>query len=204
MFGTVKAAFAAGVLLGASAFGAHALTTTVDFSFLDSSGLSVAYGSFDYDDSQSGTLGYGDLDSFFLVVGSTVYDTAWVGQTGGANDAFGMAYDTTSQSFQTLSYTSAGVSYPYILAALEEDATAAYGYNGFFVRPEDNTPALMSYPDDFIYYSSLQIRVRSQAPGFGGTPDLVLVNPVPLPGAVWLMGAGLAALAAARRAPRAA
>ncbi|MEM6465161.1 MAG: VPLPA-CTERM sorting domain-containing protein [Pseudomonadota bacterium] len=199
MFGTLKAAIAAATLLGVSTLSAQALTKNVDFRFLDDQGQSVAFGTFGYDDSLSGTIGFGDVDTFFLAIDGTVYDTAWVTQTADSGDIFGMSYNTGSQSFETLTYSDGSASYPYILAALNADASATYGFEGFFVRPEDNTPALMSYPRSYIYYSTLDITIRAARTWTTGTPDLALISSVPLPGAVWLMSAGLVALGAAKR-----
>lgn len=165
------------ILIGAASL-ASALpgnAAIVNFDYL-ASGTSVAHGTFSYADGKTGTLGYNDLTSFDLTIGTKSYSLSDIA---GFNDYRWFAYDTLNNSFVVGNNLSGfgGGGYSASLAA-----TNAAGTAGFFFAA-----------GMFAEYSSYRqigfdtIRLTPQA------------NQVPEPTSLLLAGAALAGLAYSRR-----
>jgi hypothetical protein len=137
----VSAIWAGAVLSVMSVWAGHAgaATITQTFSFLDAGNNTIASGSFSYDSSESGILGFPDLSAFSLtenIDGSgTTYDLAYVDTlTPGADDVY-FGYDTAANSFVPgiVSDSFGGLST--ILAATQLNQSNGAAEAGFLVEP---------------------------------------------------------------------
>jgi hypothetical protein len=112
---------------------ANASTITDNFSFLDDLGAVVANGSFSYDSSHSGLLGYGDLSAFTinLIAAGSSYDLAFVNSV--SNYVY-FGYDTVTNSFVPASIAGDFGSFDGILSAINDLRTT-----GFFITTVPGT-----------------------------------------------------------------
>lgn len=162
---------------------ASAAPVSVSVDFLDGVGSALSSLTFSYDDSSTGLLGYGDLLSFDLDTGFSVYDLAYV--TGTAmSQYFYFGYNADTASFVTSEITG----YPQILSAI-----AANFASGFFYRDDAFATVFRDYrpgsPGE-VYYGSVGVETSVAA--------------VPVPAAGLLLLGALGGLAAVRRNKRAA
>ena len=167
------------LLAGAISIGAFALpasATTVNFNFLSES-LPVATGQFTYADGASGVLGYGDLTSFTLTIGAV--STFTLADVQALTDFVWFAYDTAGNSFVANSSGSCGFAGCAFFPTLS--ATSNDGASGFF-------------------FSSIEAGIfQDFTAGAAGSFDSIALIPVPEPGTLALLGAGLLGLGAIRR-----
>lgn len=120
-----------------AAMGASAANAATDlFTFYNSSNQVVASGSFSYDDSKSGVLGYADLSSFTIKIDNPIgnldqktYDLSFANS---ASDYVYFAYDTSSNSFVPAAVSGYyGPPYGELMGAITNGGNGA----GFYLDP---------------------------------------------------------------------
>jgi hypothetical protein len=186
MMRTIQLAVACVAVLVATAGHVRAGLVLIDFNFRDSSDIVVASGSFQFDEALDGTvLGFGNLSSFQFSVPSpgsgTIYDLAFL-KSGSFSPLYGMAFDTSTDSFQTVNMF--GI--PVVMSAVKANFNS-----GFFARFGDSSslPGVRDYiQGDGIPYTSLTVERSS-------------VAAVPEPSSLALLGivTSIAGVGAARR-----
>ena len=128
----LKTALVAGLGLMCGMASANASIITDVFTFYNSSNSVVASGSFSYDSSLSGTIGYANLNSFSVTIpgppGPQTYNLAFVNSLTSSNDYVYFGYDIGANTFVPASVGSPGYAGPFagILAGLNSN-----GSNGF-------------------------------------------------------------------------
>ncbi|MFI4964707.1 MAG: PEPxxWA-CTERM sorting domain-containing protein [Caulobacterales bacterium] len=132
----MKCGFLAGAVaalaVGMAASAANASTIVDDFTFFDSSAHAVASGSFSYDSSLSGTIGFGDLSAFSIDLLGGSFDLAYVNSVASSGGYQYFGYDIAGNTFVPASVT--GNANP----PVNSDILSATGSNvasGFFFDP---------------------------------------------------------------------
>jgi hypothetical protein len=197
----VSAIWAGAALSVMSVWAGHARAATITqiFSFLDAGNNTIASGSFSYDSSESGVLGFPDLSAFSLtenIDGSgTTYDLAYVDTlTPGADDVY-FGYDTVANLFVPGIASDSFGGLSSILAAAQLNQTSGVAEAGFLVEPllgqddPDGTGALG-------FFSVFPGSRFAQAGSFE-------ISPVPEPSSWVLMLTGVAIMGGALRYSRA-
>jgi hypothetical protein len=152
---------------------AGASTISEAFVFFDTANSVVASGSFSFDSSETGTIGYSDLSSFSISVFGTTYDRTYVSGLAPAPTSFiYFGYDLSANEFVPASipgYTA--LPFSGVLAATD-------GVTGFFFSPLAGSadPAGTGADGSFAEYSSNQAGVAAS----------LVIQPVPEP-STWVM-----------------
>jgi len=122
----------AALALGAAASGANASTVTDNFTFFDGSAQAVATGSFSYDSSLSGVIGYGDLSAFSVDLLGASFDLAYVNSVASSGGYQYFGYDIAANTFVPAAVSGDAI------PAISSDILSATGSNvssGFFFDP---------------------------------------------------------------------
>src|SRR5580698_4244572 len=129
---------AAAVVSSCWALPAAAATTTDDFTFFDGSAV-IATGSFSYNSSLSGVLGYSQLSAFSITISGQTYDLSFAnaGVPGADYDSF--SYDTTANTFQPEVISGSEGNFVGIMAATQLNGSLS---SGFFFDPLPSQSAL--------------------------------------------------------------
>ncbi len=171
----------AGLWLAFNLAPANAATVTEGFTFSDSSNAVIASGSFSYDSTATGTIGYSDLSAFSINLFGKFYDLSFVDSWVGNLDAYVyFGFDLGSRKFVPQAVNGYDGSYSTILAAGD-------GFFGFFVSPllGQADPANTGADGQIAEYSTEQAATASQ----------VQVNAIPEPSTWAMMIAGFLGLA---------
>jgi hypothetical protein len=160
----IKSVMLAGICLAASAASASASLVTDVFTFYDSSSNVVAQGSFSYDSSLSGTIGYSNLNSFSVTIpgppGPQSYDLAFVNSLPTSPPAYiYFAYDISANTFVPGVSNGYAGNYATILAGVNSNGT-----NGFFFDPLVSQGPGMGYDgvlDGYNPYTNQQYTAAS-------------------------------------------
>ena len=135
----------------------QAATSVFDFSFLNA-GTSVANGSFSYDTSKTGVLGYSDLDSFNVTLAGLSYD---LNQAKNFTDYSYFGYDVANNNFVPSNPNTTcgfgGCGFQSVLSAINSDGSNGYFFstNGFQEYSSQNLGA----------YDSIVFTQQSAGPG---------------------------------------
>jgi hypothetical protein len=177
-----------GLCLALNLAPANAATVTEGFTFSDSSNTVIASGSFSYDSTATGTIGYSDLSAFSINLFGKFYDLSFVDSWVGNLDAYVyFGFDLGSKKFVPQSVNGYDGFYSTILAAGD-------GFFGFFVSPLPGQadPANTGADGQIAEYSTEQAANASQ----------VQVNAIPEPSTWAMMIAGFLGLAGIARIKR--